>query len=179
MSEFFFKCPHCGTNLLCDDSLNGSTTLCTNCNNEITPKTFTTLKQEREQREREQREREQQEREQREREQREREQREREQEQLKLQKLEPQTEHTAENCGWSNFLTVMGTLQMCCAVILFFIGISRQAPLQIFIGIGVAVSVAISSIPFFLLAWIVQQIYISNDLKRKQIELLTKISNKK
>lgn len=167
MSEFFFKCPHCGTNLLCDDSLNGSTTLCTNCNNEITPKTFTTLKQEREQREREQREREQ----------REQEQREREQEQLKLQKLEPQTEHTAENCGWPNFLTVMGTLHLVCAGILFLVGMSK--PNDISLYIGVAVGIAISSIPFFLLAWIVQQIYISNELKREQIELLTKISNKK
>ena len=153
MSEFFFKCPHCGTNLLCDDSLNGSTTLCTNCNNEITPKTFTTLKQEREQREREQ-------------------------EQLKLQKMEQQTEHTAENCGWSNFLTVMGTLHLVCAGILFFIGISQQTPLQIFIGIGV-VFVAIYSVLWFFSAWIAQQIYISNELKWKQIELLTKISNKK
>lgn len=129
MSKFLFKCPRCGANLLCDDSLNGSTTFfCTNCKYKITPtpNTFTTL----------------------------------------------------ENCGWSNFLTVMGTLHLVCAGILFLIGISPQAPQKTFIGIG-AVIVAISSIPFFLSAWIVQQIYISNELKRKQIELLIKIYNKK
>lgn len=36
MSDFKFKCPHCGQKMLCPESMNGQNTLCPDCKNNIT-----------------------------------------------------------------------------------------------------------------------------------------------
>ena len=195
MSEFTFKCPHCGTNIICDDSMNGQNALCPNCDNNIILKKdhpFINEQLLEEQKERERQERERQLWEQREREwlewKREQEQREQELKQ-NLKTLEVEKELLVQldsnkkclepnECRWSLAARLFAIVDLIVGFICIVAGADADDMFDKTILINCGIWTMISSIPAFLASWFIQQTYVSNNLKKQQILLLNKIARK-
>lgn len=71
-------------------------------------------------------------------------------------------------CPWALFVFILGCLQVVSGVILLVLRIANESTESI---IG-AISLIFSSSFLFMSAWIVQQIHVTNELKRLQIKML-------
>lgn len=78
-----------------------------------------------------------------------------------------------ENCGWAVFLYHLATLEIAGGIILL-LAVADYGSIFAIIG-G---SVIFSSIFTFMGGWFAQQVYLSNELQKRQITLLAKIENK-
>ena len=208
MSDFRFTCPHCGTHLECDDSMNGQIALCPNCDNNIIlkrdhPFINEQLLEEQKERERQEQERQEQERERQERERQERwgerqerwerewlewkrEQKQREQElKQNLKTLEVEKELLVQleclepdECRWSLATRLFAIVDLIAGIVCVIAGADADNGLDKRILINTGIWLMIGSIPTFLASWLIQQTYVSNNLKKQQILLLNKIARK-
>ena len=78
-----------------------------------------------------------------------------------------------ENCGWAVFLYHLATLKIAGGIILLLAAADYGSIFAIIGG-----SVIFSSIFTFMGGWFAQQVYLSNELQKRQITLLAKIENK-
>ena len=78
-----------------------------------------------------------------------------------------------ENCGWAVFLYHLATLEIAGGIILLLAAADYGSIFAIIGG-----SVIFSSIFTFMGGWFAQQVYLSNELQKRQITLLAKIENK-
>ena len=148
MSEFFFKCPHCGVKLETADSDIGKEALCPACGKKLrielqtnpdscfAPKISV--------------------------------------QSTAPQNIESNTStYEPEDCGWAVFLYCLATLELCSGIILLLAAAGYGSIFAILGG-----SVMFSSIFTFMGGWFAQQVYLSNELQKMQITLLAKIENK-
>lgn len=142
MSEFFFKCQHCGANITAEDSMIGQTCSCPACENTITIRRSTNMEKQQASRVGEQK----------------------EQQNKMFNSL------STTKCAWSIAIRILGLLNLIIGG--FFLSSIFWGGEGVISGI----SLLFSSVFMFLLSWIIQQIYLSNELKKKQIFLLEKIS---
>lgn len=77
------------------------------------------------------------------------------------------------NCGWAEFLYFSATLELISGIILLLAAAGHGSIFAIIGG-----SVMFSSIFTFMGGWFAQQVYLSNELQKRQITLLAKIENK-
>lgn len=77
------------------------------------------------------------------------------------------------NCGWAEFLYYLATLELFSGIILLLAAAVYGSIFAILGG-----SVMYSSIFTFMGGWFAQQVYLSNELQKRQITLLAKIENK-
>ena len=78
-----------------------------------------------------------------------------------------------EYCGWAVFLGFLASLEIGGGIILLFAAADYGSIFAIIGG-----SVIFSSIFTFMGGWFAQQVYLSNELQKRQITLLAKIENK-
>lgn len=78
-----------------------------------------------------------------------------------------------KNCGWAEFLYWLATLELFSGIILLLVAAGYGSIFAILGG-----SVMFSSIFTFMWGWFAQQVYLSNELQKRQITLLAKIENK-
>lgn len=149
MSEFFFKCPHCGVKLATADSDIGKEALCPACGKKLrielqtNPDSCFAPK-------------------------------------ISVQSTAPKniesntSAYEPENCGWAEFLYFSATLELISGIIILLLAAVGHSLIFAIIG-G---SVMFSSIFTFMGGWFAQQVYLSNELQKRQITLLAKIENK-
>lgn len=78
-----------------------------------------------------------------------------------------------ENCGWAVFLYHLAILELISGITLLLVAADYGSIFAILGG-----SVMFSSIFTFMGGWFAQQVYLSNELQKRQITLLAKIENK-
>lgn len=78
------------------------------------------------------------------------------------------------NCVWAEFLYFSATLELISSIIILLLAAVGHSLIFAIIG-G---SVIFSSIFTFMGGWFIQQVYLSNELQKRQITLLAKIENK-
>ena len=148
MSEFFFKCPHCGVKLETADSDIGKEALCPACGKKLRIELQTNP------------------------------------DSCFAPKISVQptahensksntSAYEPEDCGWAVFLYVLAHLEIGGGIILLLVATVHGSIFAILGG-----SVMYSSIFTFMGGWFAQQVYLSNELQKRQITLLAKIENK-
>lgn len=148
MSEFFFNCEHCGASITADDSMVGLKFVCPACEKEITVRRTTNF------------------------------------EKMQANKARKQTQEQKKisspaeikRCAHARSLCALGILQIIFGILYIISSFGGHGNRGMFFWVGL-LSI-ISSYFYFLFAWIVQQIYVSNELKKEQITLLNGIYRK-
>ena len=89
-------------------------------------------------------------------------------------RIELQTNYEPEDCGWAVFLYCLATLELFSGITILLLAAVDYSLIFAILG-G---SVMYSSIFTFMGGWFAQQVYLSNELQKRQITLLAKIENK-
>ena len=133
MSEFFFKCPHCGANLCAEDSMIGTQMPCPGCGNTIIPRKQT------------------------------------------FQEKNTAGAKSAANSPKKkrNSIHPWSSILHFAAVVVFIFGWNITSSFSQNLAL-----ILTAIFHLCLLAWFVQQVYLSNELKREQISLLKEIRDK-
>lgn len=148
MSKFLFKCPHCGVKLETEESDIGKQALCPACGKKLRIELQTNPDSCFTPK-------------------------------ISVQSTAPKNiesntlTYEPEDCGWALFLYYLATLELFSGIILLFAAADDGSIFAILGG-----SVMFSSIFTFMGGWFIQQVYLSNELQKRQITLLAKIENK-
>ena len=149
MSKFLFKCPHCGVKLETEESDIGKQALCPACGKKLRIELQTNPDSCFAPK-------------------------------VSVQSTAPKNiesntlTYEPENCGWAVFLYCLAILELFSGITILLLAAVDYSLIFAILG-G---SVMFSSIFTFMGGWFAQQVYLSNELQKRQITLLAKIENK-